>query len=187
VQLSARNATPQQLITLLNSQQAAKLDVVVPAAKLRSSHGLIVVSGAESELTGDGVTMIDGSYAPTDVFDDGISDKLAIPRAYLRRLRDDRPDLLDANVNGLLRGGESWDGERNEYDAYPGDPRRFLLRLFRGDVGVTGIARAMLGSSYALTMDTGGLPQPVRGWPAPPRRSPEPARAVRRAPHFRRA
>lgn len=153
VQLSARNATPQQLIELLNTQQAAKLDVVVPAAKLRSSHGLVVVSGAESQLDETGATMIDGTYAPTDVFDDGISDKLAIPRAYLRRMREDRPDLLDANVNGWLRGGESWDAERCDYDAYPGDQRRFLLRLFRGDVGVTGVARAMLGSSYALTMD----------------------------------
>lgn len=153
VQLSARNATPQQLIELLNTQQAAKLDVVVPSNKMRSAHGLLVVSGAESALDADGVTMIDGTYAPTSVFDDGVSDKLAIPRAYLRRLRDERPDLFDANVNGLLRGGESWDAVRCDYDAYPGDQRRFLLRLFRGGVGVTGVARAMLGASYALTMD----------------------------------
>src|SRR5258707_13641264 len=108
VQLSARNATPQQLIDLLNTQQAAKLDVVVPAAKIRSSHGLIVVSGAESQLDETGATMIDGTYTPTGVFDDGIGDKLAIPRAYLRRMREDRPDLPDATGTGCLRGGESW-------------------------------------------------------------------------------
>jgi hypothetical protein len=64
----------------------------------------------------DGVTMTAGAYTPTDVCDSGIADKLGIPAACLRRMREHKPRLYDANVNGWLDG----------------DDRRFLLRCRRG-------------------------------------------------------
>ena len=63
----------------------------------------------------DGVTLTAGTYIPTEVCDQGIADKLGIPAAYLRRMREHKPDLYDANVNGWLDG----------------DDRRFLLRCLR--------------------------------------------------------
>ena len=49
--------------------------------------------------------------------DGGIADKLAIPAAYLRRMREQAPALYDQNVNGWL--------ER--------DDRSFMIRCLRPD------------------------------------------------------
>ena len=59
--------------------------------------------------------MTAGTYTPTEVCDQGLADKLGIPAAYLRRMREQRPDLYDANVNGWLDG----------------DDRKFLIRCLR--------------------------------------------------------
>jgi hypothetical protein len=73
--------------------------MVVPAAKIRSREGNIVVKGSgEATLTEDGVTTGDGTYRPTVVADEGIATKLGIPLAYVRRLRSERSDIYDANV-----------------------------------------------------------------------------------------
>jgi hypothetical protein len=77
--------------------------------------------------------MTDGSYVPTDVCDQGIADKLGIPGAYLRKLREQKPELYDANVNGWLAG----------------DERKFLLRCLRGEDG-GGAARAFLSDGYKI-------------------------------------
>jgi hypothetical protein len=140
VQLTARNATAADLVAILNEQNAHKLDVVVPASHITSRNGLLAVAGTEPELTSAGVTLTEGTYRPTAVFDDGLCDKLGIPRKFLNRLRQERPDILDGVVNGFLHGA----------DGYPGDGRAFLLRLFAGQ---DGIARAMLSDRYALSMD----------------------------------
>ena len=138
MQNTARNATLSDLAALLTEQHARKIDVVANAAAIRSEGGVIVVHGTEPVLTDDGVTSADGRYQPTTVFDEGVSDKLGIPLAYVRRMREERPDLYDANVNGWLHGS----------DADPADPRRFLVRAFRGDDGGTGVARALLSDTY---------------------------------------
>src|ERR1019366_4625479 len=79
------------------------------------------------------VTMTTGMYTPTGVCDQGIADKLGIPGAYLRRMREQRPDLYDANVNGWLEG----------------DGRKFLLRCLRPSGPTSsGIARAFLSDGY---------------------------------------
>lgn len=78
-----------------------------------------------------------------------MADKLRIPVAYLRRLREDRPDLYDANANGLLRGKVKRNIDGTTVQSYPADPRSFLLRLFRGDEGEQGVARALLSDRYA--------------------------------------
>lgn len=151
-QLQARNATPQRLVEILNEQKAHKLDVVVPATHMKSQNGLLVVKNSEAVLSEDGVTTVNGTYRPTDVFDEGLSAKLGIPRAYVRTLREQRPDMLDQNVNGWLHGRSRRTANGLE-EVYPADERAFLLRLFRGDDGGEGVARAMLSDKYALSMD----------------------------------
>ena len=100
---------------LLRDQQARKVDIVAPATAIRARAGQLVVDGTVPELGPDGVTLTAGTYMPTEVCDQGIADKLGIPAAYLRRMREHSPDLYDANVNGWLDG----------------DDRRFLLRCLR--------------------------------------------------------
>jgi hypothetical protein len=136
MQTTARNATLQDLATLLTEQQAHKLDVVAPASTISAHDGNIVLAGSDTILSAEGVTTVDGTYAPTKIFDEGLAEKLGVPLAYLRRLRAQRPDLYDANVNGWLRGNEQ---------SGP-DPRSFLIRAFTGDDD--GIARAFLSDSY---------------------------------------
>lgn len=152
VQTSTRNATLEQLADLLKSQHSRKIDVVAPASKFVSRDGVIHVEGTEAVLTEEGVTTADGKYLPTVVFDEGVADKLGIPLAYVRRLRNERPDLYDANVNGWLHG---YTPPIYEHLAatQPADPdsRSFLLRCFRpDDDGGQGIARAMLSDRYSV-------------------------------------
>jgi hypothetical protein len=148
--LTARNATAQDLLAILNEQQAAKNDVVVPSTNMKMVSGLLVVRNSEAVLSDTGVTTVNGTYRPTDVFDDGVSDKLGIPRQYLRKLRTERPDMYDQTVNGWLHGRSRRTAEGTEV-IYPADPRAHLLRLFRGEG--EGVARAMLSDRYALSMD----------------------------------
>lgn len=145
--LEARNATLQDLAGILKEQRAHALDVVAPAVQVRSRNGAIMVPGTGAvTLSGDGVTTGTGSFRPLATFDSGIADKLGIPLRYVRWMRENRPDLYDSNVNGLLHGKTGKDGTT----VYPPDQRKFLLRLFRGggDGGGPGIARAFLSDSY---------------------------------------
>jgi hypothetical protein len=150
---TARNASLIDLLRLLQEQHARKLDVVAPAAALRSVDGVLRIRGSEAILSEDGVTTTDGDYVPTAVFDEGLSDKLGVPVAYLKRLREDRPDLYDANVNGWLHGRrpkylQTSAGPVLRREEIPGDARSFLVRAFKGDDG-PGIARAFLSDRYA--------------------------------------
>jgi hypothetical protein len=130
-----RNAGLADLAALLRDQQARKADFVAPAAAIRARGGQLVVDDSAPLLGPDGVSMTAGSYTPTEVCDQGIADKLGIPAAYLRRMREHKPDLYDANVNGWLAG----------------DDRRFLLRCLRSDgPGGGGVARAFLSDGYKI-------------------------------------
>jgi hypothetical protein len=138
VPAAARNATLADLAALLRDQQARKVDVVAPASAVRAEAGRLVVDASAPVLGAEGVTMTSGAYAPTDVCDRGVADKLGIPGAYLRRLRAHKPDLYDANVNGWLDG----------------DERRFLLRCLRPNTGQgPGVARAFLSDGYKIIDD----------------------------------
>jgi len=143
--LTTRNATFDDLATLLKEQHARKLDLVVPADKITSENGVLVVEGSgEVVIDADGVTVGDGRYVPTAICDEGIAEKLTIPVAYLKRLRTERPDLYDLNVNGWLLGT----GPNSDPFA-PADPRSFLMRCFKGDDG-DGVARAFLSNGYKV-------------------------------------
>ncbi|MFJ8142624.1 DUF932 domain-containing protein [Streptomyces sp. NPDC096013] len=135
----ARNADLSDLVSILEDGQRRKLDVIAPSSALRMHEGNVQVEGVESQITASGVTRVDGIYRPTAVADEGISDKLRVPLAYLRRMRAENVPLLDENVNAWLRE----------------DPeRRFMLRAFRGEDGPgrpgEGVARALLSDSYKL-------------------------------------
>jgi hypothetical protein len=142
-----RNAGLDELVTLLKSQQARKLDVVMPASSLWSRGGDILVHGVPVVMEEDGVTDPNGRYAPTSVFDSGLSAKLGIPSTYLRRLRSEGiAHVLDFNVNGLLHEYKDADGSVLR----PADDRKFLVRLFTGADGTPGVARALLSDKYRM-------------------------------------
>lgn len=134
-----RNATLAALSEMLEAQQVHKVDMVVPAADLRSRKGVLRVRGVEPVVDESGVTTANGFYLPTSICDEGLADKLGIPLAYLRKLRAENTPLYDDNINGWLSR----------------DNRSFLLRCFRGDDdGVDrdnpGIARAFLSNRFAI-------------------------------------
>lgn len=150
-----RNADLGDLAKLLEDQHARKHDMVVPAAKLSAEQGrLIVADSGEAILTDEGVTTADGVYVPTAICDEGIADKLGIPVGYVKRMRAERPDLYDANVNGWLHGtpGTSPTGDDGKVHFVPGsghDQRSFLFRTFRGVEG-PGVARALLSDTFGI-------------------------------------
>jgi hypothetical protein len=134
------------LVEMLTEQHAAKCDLVIPATRLRARGGRLVVSGAPLVMDEDGVTDPNGTYDVADTCDDGIAAKLDIPRAFLRRMHADRPDVWDMLVNRLIQGGTvKRDGEET---TYPADERSFMLRSF-----VTPdrrVARALLSDRYEI-------------------------------------
>jgi hypothetical protein len=157
IPLTARFAGLDKIAKILSEQQGRKLDVVANAAAMRFEGTQLIVNGVEAEITDDGVQTVDGIYQPTEVFDEGLAEKLGVPRAYVRRMRNEAPDLYDANANGWLHGHEVPvpDASGNTMDVKvirEPDTRKFMLRLFRGDDGV-GVGRAMLSDSYRTTMD----------------------------------
>ncbi|MFI2478773.1 hypothetical protein [Nocardia xishanensis] len=141
-----RHAELGDLVGLLNAQQAAKVDVVAPAAALRASDGLLQLSGVEPVLDERGFTVVDGVYRLTAAADSHLGSKLRIPVGYLKWLREQsRTDLYDANINGLLHGPD------DPRLAGGGDERSFLLRLFTsGQAGEPGIVRAVLSDRYGI-------------------------------------
>jgi hypothetical protein len=131
----AAHATLPDIAALLRDQQARKVDVVAPAAAIHARGAQLIVDDSAPVLGDDGVTLSAGAYRPTLVCDQGIADKLGIPTAYLRRLRDERPALYDTNVNGWLDG----------------DGRKFLMRCLKPESGCgPGVARAFLSDSFKI-------------------------------------
>lgn len=149
IDTTIRNAQLDDMVQLLQNQHARKLDVVAPASKIVAKHGNLVVSGTEPVLTDDGVTEADGTYRPTEVADEGLAGRLGIPRGYMRTMREQgRADLWDANVNGWLRGTDATNHSDMHETAAQQKPH--FLRMFRGDVGEYGIARAVLSDRFGV-------------------------------------
>ncbi len=176
-----RNADYEDLLGVLQHNQAHKIDLIVPAEKLRFTEGMLVLEGQEMILEEDGFTDPNASYWPTQIFDDQIAERLDINTAYLRRLRHGRIvkgklayparlDLWDANVNGLLRGRKplfSRPPVQSEEplvkrSGVPADPRSFFVRLIRPENGV-GIARALLSNRFARLDNIDGLLAMLKG------------------------
>ncbi|WP_181699027.1 hypothetical protein [Nocardia sp. GTS18] len=143
---SVRHAELSDLVRLLSHQQAAKVDVVAPASALRARDGFIELSDVGPVVDERGVTLVDGAYRPTAAADSQLGTKLKIPVGYLRWLREqERTDLYDGNVNGLLHGPED--------PRLPDqcEDRSFLLRLFTsGGPGEPGVLRAFLSDRYGI-------------------------------------
>lgn len=134
-----RGADLATLATALNDHRARGLDVVAPASAVRMDGGCLVLDGTAPVISDDGVTMTEGRYLPTRVGDEGIASRLDIPLSYLRRMRGERIDLLDANVNGWLAEND----------------KSFMFRLLRHDDGMDmdgnhGVLRAMLSDRYRV-------------------------------------
>lgn len=133
--LTVRNADLRDVIEVLQAQQAAKVDVVMPAGSVHSENGNLHLNGVGAPvLHVDGVTQ-ETVLRPTAIADAGIADKLGIPGPYLKRLRAEQIGLYDANVNTWLKDEPE---------------RRFLVRGLQGGPGQLGVARALLSDSYRV-------------------------------------
>jgi hypothetical protein len=138
-----RHATLDDLAALLRAQEGVKQDVVVPLAeRVRSRGAMIGVRGAGA--------MADEWYEfrPTAVADGQIAASLGIPVTYLRRTRESRPDLYDANVNGWISGRAG--GPNGDFQVAEPDERKMLLRTFLGEPGNAGVLRAVLSDRYGI-------------------------------------
>jgi hypothetical protein len=151
---TARGAEFADIISLLNRQQARKIDTIIPGSKLTVKDGMLVVADDVIDVNDEGVTRLGGTYWPTAWWDAQVADRLDIPTSYLRRLRNGREivterdrrrtlgprlDLFDSNVNGLLHGN----------DQVPPDERNFYARLLVPDEqDEDGIAYALMSSRY---------------------------------------
>ena len=71
-----RNATLADMVTILKSQRARRLDVVAPAAAIHAHEGNLVISGTVQQLTAEGVTSAAGTYRPTNSKDPGTALRL---------------------------------------------------------------------------------------------------------------
>ena len=152
-----RGATLGDLRTLLESQAAAKCDLVVSGNRLRYQDGVLVVRdgieavpASEPTITLDGVTAgsdaipaSDLHLAPTSIFEDQIATRLGIPAAYLRRMRNGSVnDADDIGVISLL--------DRNVNHWLASEPDRlYTVRGFYNEETGDGIARAIMSGRYA--------------------------------------
>lgn len=138
----ARNAGLEDISKLLKVQHDAKHDAIIPAEAIIATHDIehdhmvLSIDG----MGPDGPAGDAGEFRVTDIFEEGLSEKLGIPLKYLRTMREKRPDLYEANLNGWLQGNADWE--------FPADPRRFFVRTFTDPDGGYGIARALLSDTY---------------------------------------
>jgi hypothetical protein len=65
--LTSRNATLPDMVAILRTQRARRLDVVAPATAIHAHEGNLVISGTVQQMTADGVTSAAGAYRPTQV------------------------------------------------------------------------------------------------------------------------
>lgn len=129
-----RNATLAEIAEVLKTQANARFDVVAHSDSLRFDGGNLMVAGAEAILTEHGVTPVEVCLTPTDIFDDGLANRLDIPVRYIRKMRatTGAEDLLDANVNEWLKRSS----------------RQWFVRGFKGEGNDCGIGRAFLSDRF---------------------------------------
>lgn len=164
IQTTTRNATLDDLVPFLQTEQELKHDVNVDASAITSVGGVLNIAGAGFGAEIEGFTGETGKFLPTAIMDGQIAEKLGIPVAYLRKLRDGknekgkvitppRIDLYDQNVNGWLQGQDGYPVDRDSEFAYaqsPADQRNFLVRTFKDPQGGVGIGRALLSDRFGI-------------------------------------
>jgi hypothetical protein len=147
-----RSITLSDLRDMLVKEHAEKLDLVIPATKIRAKAGRLIVAGADLVLTEGGFLDPNGAYDVADTCDDGISTKIGINRKNLRDWHQDRPDIWDMLVTRLLQGATV--RTAGEETVYPADSRTFLLRTFVSlDTDAAPgrrVARALLSDRYEI-------------------------------------
>lgn len=136
-----RNAELPDLIALLQQQHRQKVDLVVPAHRLRLQEGNLLISGRDPVMDDNGVTDINGMYRPTFQADGQLASVSDIPVRYIRKLRGEHLELLDHNVNTVATDLQDKD-------------KLVLIRLMYGLSDefpeANGIVRAFLSSRYGI-------------------------------------
>jgi hypothetical protein len=142
-ELEARGYDVQAILGVLNDQQAHKIDLVVPLPKIAFLGGNLVIEGREPELTEDGFFDVNGLYRPIGGVHSQISSILDIPKKYLDKLLVEDINLLDHNLNELVKLAVAKRSDQKQ-----------LVRLLWGEdqnfPGSAGVFRALLSDRYAL-------------------------------------
>lgn len=157
-----RNTTFEDLCATLDEQQDRKVDLVLPARDLAFGQGNLRIRRQDkAQISGDGVTTPVETYAPTDVFDEGVAERIGINRTWLRTLRENGwTDILDGTLNGLIQGKQTGPDEwmREALD------KSVLVRAFKdADGGATGTARALLSNAYKIVDHVPALRAAMQG------------------------
>jgi len=141
-QIEARNLDLPNLVQMLKEQSDVRYDVVVPSSGMKMTNGNLIIKGGGVRIDEQGVHTEDATLVPTQIFDEGIANRLNIPARYVRTMRgqitsdieNDNGTLYDKNINYWLENDSS---------------RLHLVRGFRtDDVDDFGIARAFLSDRY---------------------------------------
>jgi hypothetical protein len=142
----------ETLLATLDEQQNRKVDIVTPATNLCFSGGNLRVRRDDlAQLGDDGVTSPVQVFAPNDVFDGGLADRLGGPvtATYLRKLREaGRTDILDFTLNSLIHGDRPRDGRERQHE--PQTKSVMVRALKDADGGEVGTARALLSNAYKI-------------------------------------
>lgn len=134
-----RNAELADLVSTLQAQNRQTTDLVVPASSLVTRNGNLEIAAAPVTFNADGVLDPNGAYRPTANADAQLASVFGIPVKYIRRLRNEKIDLFDTNIN-------EWASDESFSD------KNVLLRLLWGfdpeNPEVVGILRAVLSDRY---------------------------------------
>lgn len=150
VQMTARNATLDDLARILEQQAAAKVDIVTPIVNLRMKGGVATIAGTSVFEDGQ-------RYVPTEIADGHLAEKLGVPGPYLRKTRQERVDIYDANINLWIHGGLVDQPEPEDPIEVPADQRVVKLRTFQGDPGEPGVLRAIVSDKHPNLDNFDGL------------------------------
>lgn len=156
MELTARNTDLQSLADLLQTQEGAKADAIVPATALRmNDDGKVEITGTKPLKVSDEV-LDDNGVTPAQFLDmNGVynlgeaglrhfAERFGIDTRYARKLAEKRPDILAANVNRWVHGFSS-DGFDSVVDP---DGRSFTARTFRTPEG--NLFRGLLSDKYSI-------------------------------------
>lgn len=131
----ARNATLDDMVSLLRAQRGSKVDIITSAADLRMVGGMLRIAGDPTAITANGVGRAEALLLPTEVLDEQAGAKLGIPVGYLKKTRREQIGLYDANINGWLASEPT---------------RKFMVRTLQDRSRGTGVARALMSDKYKV-------------------------------------